>query len=90
MDPNVIRFDGIGEFTLRLTAKDLHARGYVNKGNLYEGMNPACINYAKDGQPLSFSVESKTGRVLAIQNSGGNQSLRTQIGGVRVGSTLAQ
>lgn len=86
----MIRFDGIGEFTLRLTAKDLHARGYVNKGNLYEGMNPACINYAKDGQPLSFSVESKTGRVLAIQNSGGNQSLRTQIGGVRVGSTLAQ
>jgi hypothetical protein len=89
-DPHVIRFDGIGEFTLHLTAKDLRATGYTNEGNMYEGMDAACVHYGNKARPLGFKVESSTGRVLAIENSGGDQSLRTQVGGIRVGSTLAQ
>ncbi|MEV8443269.1 alpha/beta hydrolase [Actinosynnema sp. NPDC051121] len=86
--PNTVRFNGIGAFSLNLTADDLDARGYVNRGNLYEGVNADCVSYAKEGEKLSFSVERKTGRVLAIRNSSGEQALRTEIGGIRVGSTL--
>ena len=86
-DPKVVRFDGIGDLTLRLTADDLVASGYVNQGNLYEGMDAACVRYTRAGGPLSASVESATGRVLAVQSS---SAQRTQVGNIRVGSTLAQ
>ena len=89
-DPRVVRFDGIGASWLGLTAEQLRTRGYSNHGNLYEGMNASCVGYVKDGQPLSFSVESATGRVIAIRNGTGDRKLRTQVGGVRAGSTLAQ
>jgi pimeloyl-ACP methyl ester carboxylesterase len=89
-DPHTIRFDGIGEYSLRLTAADLLDRGYTNEGNLYSGADAECVSFAKADQPLSFSVESATGRVLAINNASGDQSLRTEVGGIRVGSTLAQ
>jgi hypothetical protein len=90
LDPRIVRFDGIGDFNLRLTATDLVARGYVNEGNLYEGLDAPCVRYAKEGQPLSFSVESTTGRVLAINDFGSDPALRTQVGNIGVGSTLAQ
>ena len=89
-DVHTIRFDGIGRYTLRLTATDLADRGYTNKGNLYEGTDAACVSYANDGEPFGFSVESATGRVLAINDASGDQSLRTEVGGIRVGSTLAE
>lgn len=87
--PNTVRFDGIGPLSLRLTAADLVARGYVDKGNLYQGADAACVRYAKDGEGFAFSVERQTGRVLAIRGSG-DQALRTEIGGIHVGSTLAE
>ncbi len=90
LDQNTVRFDGIGDLDLGLTADDLVARGYVNQGNLYEGMDAECVRYAKDGDPRSVSVESGTGRVLAIANFGGNPELHTEVGDVRVGSTLAE
>jgi hypothetical protein len=43
---------------------------------------------AGEVQPLSVRVESRTGRILAISNFGGDQSLHTQIGNIHVGSTL--
>jgi pimeloyl-ACP methyl ester carboxylesterase len=87
-DPSEVRFDGIGEFSLALTAADLLARGYVNKGNLYEGPGAACVRYARDGHPLGFSVEASTGRVLAISNASGDTTLHTQAGNIHVNSTL--
>lgn len=87
--PNTIRFDGIGALSLDLTATELSARGYVNQGNLYEGPEATCVRYAKDGEGLSFSVEQPSGRVLAISNFSGDQTLRTEIGDIHVGSTLA-
>jgi hypothetical protein len=89
-DPHVVRFDGIGEFSLHLTATDLKARGYVNQGNLYEGPNAPCVSYTKAGQPVTFSVESATGRVLALTNASGDRAMRTEVGGIHVGSTLGQ
>jgi hypothetical protein len=88
-DPQVVRFDGIGEFDLRVTAAELIEQGFVDQGNLYDSDRPSCVRYAKDGQGLSFSVEAGGGRVLAISNAGGDQSLHTETGGIRVGSTLA-
>ncbi|SFR03883.1 Putative serine esterase [Lentzea waywayandensis] len=90
IDTSEVRFDGIGEFTLALTATDLRARGYVNKGNQYQGQNAACVRYAREGQPLGFSVESASGRVLAISNSAGVKALHTQVGNIRVNSTLSE
>lgn len=87
--PYTVRFNGIGPFGLNLTADRLAARGYVNKGNVYQGMDADCVSYVKEGEALAFSVERKTGRVLAIRNANGDQALRTEIGGIRVGSTLA-
>jgi hypothetical protein len=90
-DPRrTIRFDGIGDLTLSLTAAQLEALGFVNQGNLYEGMDAACVSYAKSGFPFTVSVESATGRALAINNFAGDPALRTQVGNIRVGSTLAQ
>ncbi|MFI5591808.1 hypothetical protein ACIA5G_42640 [Amycolatopsis sp. NPDC051758] len=89
-DPHVVRFDGIGPLNIGLTAKDLRGRGYTDQGNAYDQSAPSCVRYAKDGQALSLSVEARTGRVLAVRNFGGDQALRTQIGGIRVGSTLAE
>ncbi|GLY43406.1 hypothetical protein Amsp01_094290 [Amycolatopsis sp. NBRC 101858] len=89
-DPHAVRFDGIGALSLSLTARDLKTQGYVDTGNAYDQTSPSCVRYAKDGENLSFSVEAKTGRVLAIRNFGGDQALHTQIGAIRVGSTLAQ
>ncbi len=89
-DPGVIRFDGIGGFGLDLTAADLTALGFVDEGNLYDDQDPACVRYSKEGQPLSFSVEPQTGRVLAIRSQGTDTTLRTDPGGIRVGSTLAE
>jgi hypothetical protein len=89
-DPHVVRFDGIGDLTLSMNAADLTARGYINQGNMYSGMDASCVRYAKEGSQLSASVESATGRVLAIVNFGGDPQLRTQVGDIRVGSTLAQ
>ncbi|WP_104526040.1 hypothetical protein [Blastococcus atacamensis] len=88
-DPYAVRFDGIGDFTLSLTADDLSARGFVNEGNLYEGMEAACVRYARDGDPVGASVDSATGRVLALSNAGG-APLYTEVGGLRAGSTLAE
>ncbi|HWM05744.1 MAG TPA: hypothetical protein VNP92_25670 [Actinophytocola sp.] len=48
------------------------------------------MSYAEQGQPVSFSVEAATGRILAINNASGDPSLRTEIGGIHVGSTLAE
>jgi hypothetical protein len=87
---NTIRFDGIGAMTLSMTAADLHARGYIDEGNTYESTDPTCVSYRKDGQPLAFSVEPATGRVLAIRNESGNERLSTKIGGLHIGATLAQ
>ncbi|MGW6930881.1 hypothetical protein ACWGE0_12520 [Lentzea sp. NPDC054927] len=84
----VVRFDGIGESTLRLTAKDLLAKGYTDKGNQYQGANAPCVRYSKDQGSPGFSVESATGRVLAISVSGADRTARTEIGGIRSGSTL--
>jgi hypothetical protein len=89
-DPHVVTFDGIGGLNLQLTAADLLARGFVNQGNLYEGMDADCVRYAKPGEPLGVSVESATGRVLAIVNASGDQQIRTEVGDIRIGSTLAQ
>lgn len=89
-DSHVVRFDGIGALSLRVTARELKAQGYADVGNGYDQTSPSCVRYAKDGEALSFSVETKTGRVLAIRNFGGDQALHTQIGSIRVGSTLAQ
>ncbi|PRY38851.1 hypothetical protein CLV43_108251 [Umezawaea tangerina] len=89
VDPKVIGFGGVGTFTLGLTATELGAMGFANKGNQYSGMTAECVGYAKSGSPLTFSVESKTGRVLSINTAGTDPSLRTEIGGIRVGSTLA-
>ncbi len=89
-DPHVVRFDGVGPLNLALTANDLRERGYTDQGNAYDQNSPSCVRYAKDGQSLSASVEAKTGRVLAVRNFGGDQTLRTQVGGIRVGSTLAE
>lgn len=91
-DPHTIRirFDRVGEYSLRLTATGLLDRGYANEGNLCEGAGTACVSYAQEGQPFSFSVESATGRVLAVNNASSDQSLRTEIGGIHVGSTLAE
>jgi pimeloyl-ACP methyl ester carboxylesterase len=90
-DPRrTVRFDGIGDLTLSLTAGQLETLGFVNQGNLYEGMDVPCVSYAKTGFPFTVSVESKSGRVLAINNSSGDAELRTQVGNIRVGSTLAQ
>ncbi|MEU0885675.1 hypothetical protein ABZ345_44435 [Lentzea sp. NPDC005914] len=87
-DASEVRFDGIGEFSLALTAADLLAHGYVNKGNLYEGPDAPCVRYAHDGHPLDFSVESPSGRVLAISNSSGDKTLHTHVGNIRANSTL--
>lgn len=89
-DPAEVRFAGIGEFTLGLTASDLLARGFANKGNQYEGPNAACVAYARAGHPLGFSIESATGRVLAINTAFGDQSLHTQIGNIRVDFSLSE
>ncbi|WNV84887.1 alpha/beta fold hydrolase [Umezawaea sp. Da 62-37] len=86
-DPHEVRFDGIGAYTLALTGKDLLAEGFVDRGNLYGGS--ACVSYVKDGQAIRFSVEPATGRVLAIK-AGGDRALHTRIGGIHVGSTLAE
>jgi pimeloyl-ACP methyl ester carboxylesterase len=85
-----VRFDGIGDLTLSMTAGQLETLGFVNEGNLYEGMDASCVSYAKPGFPFTVSVESASGRVLAINNSSGEAELRTQVGNIRVGSTLAQ
>lgn len=89
-DPAEVRFDGIGEYTLGLAASDLIARGFLNKGNQYGGPNAACVGYAREGHPLGFSVESATGRVLAINTAVGDQPLHTQIGNIRVDSSLSE
>lgn len=88
-DPNVVRFDGIGEFDLRLTAADLVELGFVDQETCMTATAPSCVRYAKDGQGLSFSVEAGGGRVLAISNAGGDRSLHTETGGIRLGLTLA-
>ena len=89
-DPQrTVRFDGIGDLSLTMDAADLEAAGFSNQGNLYEGMDAACVGYAKPGSPLTASVESATGRVLAINNYAGDD-LSTQVGRIHVGSTLAQ
>jgi hypothetical protein len=87
---DTIRFDGIGATSLAMTAADLRGLGFVNEGNSYEPTNPSCVSYRKDGQPLSFGVEQATGRVLAIHNESGNPRVSTEIGGLHIGSTLAQ
>ena len=87
---DTIRFDGIGATSLATTAADLRARGFVDEGNSYEPTSPSCVSYRKNGQPLSFSVEPATGRVLAIRNESGNLRVSTEIGGLHIGSTLAQ
>jgi len=89
VDPKVIGFGGVGAFTLGLTSTELGAKGFVNKGNLYSGMTAECVRYAKAGSPLTFSVESRTGRVLSINTAGMDPSLRTEIGGIHLRSTLA-
>lgn len=87
-DGDVLRFDGIDDLTLFLTAADLTARGYVNEGNLYEGMDAECVSYADpDGGPR-VSVESATGRVLAINNFDGDD-WRTEVGNISAGDNLA-
>ncbi|WP_372671096.1 hypothetical protein [Amycolatopsis kentuckyensis] len=89
-DPHVVRFDGVGSLNFDLTANDLRERGYTDQGNAYDQNSPSCVRYAKGNQSLSVSVEAKTGRILAVRNFGGDQALRTQVGGIRVGSTLAE
>ncbi len=84
----VVRFDGIGDLDLSLTADDLVDRGYSDVGNLYEGTEAACVSYQDESatdEPW-VSVESATGRVLAIRNSAGEQA-RTEFG-IWDGATL--
>lgn len=88
-DPDVVRFDGIGDLNLSMTAADLLALGFVDMDNLYEGPDAACVRYARAQGGLAASVESASGRVLAIVNAGGRE-LRTEVGAIGVGSTLAK
>lgn len=87
---SMIRFDGIGAFDLTMTAADLRARGFVDRGNLYTPTNPDCVSYTKAAATMSFSVERKTGRILAIKSTAGKGAITTEVGGISVGSTLAQ
>lgn len=50
----------------------------------------ACVRYARERHPLGFSVELATGRVLAINTAVGDQPLHTQIGNIRVDSSLSE
>ncbi len=85
---DVIRFDGIGVYDLSMTAADLRARGFTDRGNLYTETNPGCVSYENPKDTVSFSVERKTGRILAIKS--GDRKMITQVGKVRAGFTLAQ
>jgi pimeloyl-ACP methyl ester carboxylesterase len=85
---DVIRFDGIGAYDLTMTAADLRARGFTDRGNGYTETDPECVSYAKAGEPITFSVERQTGRIFSINS--GSQNMTTQVGKVRVGFTLAQ
>lgn len=84
----VIRFDGIGPLHLGLTADDLTALGFVDEGNLYELDGADCVRYSNEELGFGASVDVPTGRVLAIRNADGSD-LRTRIGRIGVGSTLA-
>jgi hypothetical protein len=86
-DPHVVRPTGIGELNVNMTVDDLDTLGYVNQGNLYEGMNAACVRYAKQGSPLSAAVDTATERVIAVHAPDGSH---TEVGGISIGSTLAQ
>jgi hypothetical protein len=88
-DPHTVRFDGIGPLALTLTADDLTDLGYTDQGNSYDGAGASCVSYATGSGQLSASVESATGRVLAVRNYGGDAQLHTKVGNIRVGSTLA-
>jgi hypothetical protein len=72
-----------------MTAADLRALGFEDQGNLYEGPDAACVRYARDDGGLGVSVESSTGRVLAMVNASG-ADLHTEVGNIGVGSTLSQ
>lgn len=87
-DPNEVRFDGIGRYSLDTTAADLRAMGFTDEGNLYGGTD--CVRYAKKGEQVTFSVEPATGRVLAIKTGGTQVPSFTQAGRIRVGSTLTE
>lgn len=82
-----VRFDGIGDLDLSLTADDLLASGFVDQGNLYEGPEAACVSYTRPEGGVAASVESATGRVLALRNASGDE-LRTELGDIGVGSEL--
>jgi hypothetical protein len=87
-DWQTVRFDGIGDLTLSMTVADLTARGYTNGGNIYEGMNAACVSYGKKGVPVGVTVDTASGRVVGLR--AGNGQAHTQVGNIRAGSTLAQ
>lgn len=74
-DPKEVRFDGIGRYSLDATAADLRAMGFTYEGNLYDSTD--CVRYAKEGEPVSLSIEPATGRVLAIK-TGAPKSRRSQ------------